>query len=210
LQERRVMKNATRLLVLVSLFVPIAAMAQTTDCNSVTLDENGNGTYFQDGVYTTTYFTGVVTLDPSGGVPGGQALVYTLPFNFTQPGDYLLTEKEDPSISDVVRFWGTNQVIFYSSETDEDNPTNPTPFDLADVGLPINSLTPSFVLQPPPDWVTGWEGFVPIEYGETGQPGFPGFPLHYVFESIPEPSTLALVGVGLAGVTLMAYRRRSK
>jgi hypothetical protein len=197
---------------LVSLFVQMATMAQL-DCmatNFVTLDENGNGTFYLDGPGLTINFTGSIITDPSGGAWGGLALVYTLPFiNFTQTGDYLLTEAGDTNmISDVVRFWGNNQVIFYS-EFDVDEPFP----DLADFsGLPANSLTPSVVLQPPQPglWPPSWEGVHGIEYGEANQPGYAGFPLIYVFESVPEPSTLALAGLGLAGLALKAYRRRSK
>jgi hypothetical protein len=208
------MKNALRTVMLVSLFVPMATMAQV-DCNFVTLDEKGNGTYILDGPGLTINFTGSITTDPSGGARGGRALVYTLPFTFTQTGDYLLTESdaEDTNItSDVVRFWGNNQVIFYSSNSDVDDPVSP-PDDLADVsGLPVNSLTPSVVMQHPqpglwpPEW-SDWEG---IQHEQLGDPGYAELNLVYAFESVPEPSTLALAGVGLAGVALMAYRRRSK
>jgi hypothetical protein len=210
------MKNALRTVMLVSLFLPMATMAQTTDCNFVYLDENGNGSYYTEASKSYTYFTGSLTPDPSGGALGGLALVYTLPFDFTlwgvsQTGDYVLTEAEDTNIiSDVVRFWGTNQVIFYSSNTDVDDPENP-PSDLADVsGLPVNSLTPS-VLCPHPSPESypfyPWEGV----YGPApGDPGYAELNLVYVFESIPEPSTLALAGLGLAGLALMAHRRRSK
>lgn len=198
------MKNAMRAVLLVSLFVPMAAMATSF----VQLDENGNGTFYRDGnPGVGTNFTGSFTIDPSGGALGGQALVYTLPFDFTQTGDYVLTETQDVNIiSDVVRFWGSNQVIFYS-EIDADEPFP----DVADFsGLPVNQLTPSIVLSPPPMGFP-WEGFHFIQYGETNQPGYAGLPLIYEFNSeIPEPSTLALAGVGLAGLALMAYRRRSE
>ncbi len=208
------MKNAFRTVMLVSLFVPMATTVNCTASNIVTLDENGNGSYYFDGSHVTIYFTGSVTTDPSGGAQGGVALVYTLPFNdpllnVTNTGDCLLTEAEDTNIiSDVVRFWGTNVVIFYSSNTDVDDPDTPPP-DLADVsGLPVKSLTPSVVSpHPPPEVPFPWEGL----YGPAlGEPGYARVSPIYIFESIPEPSTLALAGVGLAGVTLMAYRRRSK
>src|ERR1035437_2270083 len=116
------MKNTLRIAVLVSFLVPLAARAQVQWW--VTLDENGNGTAFNGGITNT--LNGQLLPDPSGGI-AANVLIYTLPFNFPagSVGDYLMLEPPlDSSVSDVIRFWGNNQVIFYSGL---DNPREDLP-----------------------------------------------------------------------------------
>src|SRR5438477_9171710 len=78
--------------------------------NTITLDENGNGTY--DGV---PFLGALVAADPSGGV-AGPVLLYQIPGPALQVGDVLIRETTNTPLSDVVRFWTNNQVIFYSDQ----------------------------------------------------------------------------------------------
>jgi hypothetical protein len=198
------MKNMLRTVVLVSLFVPLAAGAQPLW--SVTLYENGNGTANGNSL------NGVLMADPSGGL-AGNVLVYTLPFNFPagSVGDYLLLEPPNySSVSDVIRFWGNNQVIFYS---DLDNDPG-DPYQLADTGLPGSYLTPPTYIPPAQlqevnlgDGIWG-----AIHSAISGEPGYigAGFGNYTFISDVPEPNTLAIIGVSLTGLAFMAYRRRSK
>jgi hypothetical protein len=187
------------------LLMPVAAMAQGW---IVTVDELGNGSYTTNDA--TTYFTGVMGADPSGGFTSGNVLIYTLPFNFNQTGDYWLTNSLEPlpltTGSDIVRFWGVNQVIFYSDTNGVDVA------DLADAGLPTSLLTPNMGLLE-----TGTEGNLQGATYQTssGNPGFAGLVggqgITYNFISdVPEPSVLALAGTGLAGLTWWIRRQRRR
>jgi hypothetical protein len=198
------MKNTLRIAVLVSFLVPLAARAQVQWW--VTLDENGNGTAFNGGI--TNILNGQLLPDPSGGI-AGNALVYTLPFNFPagSVGDYLLPEPPNYSeLSDVIRFWGNNQVIFYSGfDTGEDQ----LPPPLADTGLPGSYLNNNMPLLEG----GGENGYQAVSHSAiSGEPGYIGAGLgNYTFISdVPEPSTLAIIGVSLTGLAFMAHHRRSK
>jgi len=187
------MKSITRIIETIVLTVPLVASAQIY---TVSVDENGHG------LFNGTPFTGQIMTDPSGTIGTGQALVYTLPFNFQVNGDYDLWEPPAyADYSDVVRFWGNNQLIFYSDIGEA---------DLADTfGLPPGAMTPTVSLL---------ESGIDGEYqaathqATTIDPGFvPGHQVTYTFISeVPEPGTLALAGLSLSGLVLMAYRRRSK
>jgi len=200
------MKNTLRIAVFVSLFMLLAARVQGQQW-FVTLDENGNGTA------NGNPLNGVLMADPSGGL-AGNVLVYTLPFNFPagSVGDYLLLEPPSHNeVSDVIRFWGNNQVIFYSELDLDTGPVEP-PYPLADTGLPGSYLTPPTYIPPVSLWESGVEGGYQgaIHSAISGEPGYIGAGLgNYTFISdVPEPSTLALTGLG--GLALLAYRRHNK
>jgi len=205
------MKKIVKTALLVSLLVSWAGRAQGQQW-FVTLDEYGNGTAV-DSSGLTHPLNGQLMPDPSGGI-AGPALVYTLPFMFpaASVGDYLMLEPPNhTSVSDVIRFWapvgqGGNQVIFYSDLPDPDE-TPPIP--LADTGLPGSYLQLAVPLQE-----GGFEGgYQAVTHSAiSGEPGYIGAGLgNYTFISdIPEPGTLAVAGLGFAGMALMAYRRRGK
>jgi hypothetical protein len=162
---------------------------------SVTLYEDGNGSWSDLGGNTHP-LNGQLSPDPSGGL-AGNVLVFTLPFNFQVTGDYRMTEPPGfSSVSDVVRFWANNKIIFYSDIDSEGGGP------LADTGLPVNTLTPLVQLQESgveggelpgtSTWQSAvWEAL-------PGDPGYAGVVsghgVQYTFVSeVPEPTTGALI-----------------
>jgi hypothetical protein len=121
-------------------------------------------------------------------------------------GDVLLAESISPgvtNVSDIVRFWTNNMVIFYSDQETAGSGDN----DLADAsGLPQQYLgNPLLVFE------TGTEGNNGAPYhANPGQPGWDGNPAgtQYQFISdVPEPGSGLLTIVG-GGLLLLLRRRR--
>jgi hypothetical protein len=190
-----------------------AMAASAMSLTSVTVNEFGPGSFWVSGG-TTNSLSWQLGVDPTtGGVTGQNVLIYTLPFAGTA-GDILMNDTTEPTnavwnmmfptynILDVIRFDGNFHLIFYSDgsvdgiDASADTTTAPT----------LNSgIYPQVIINE-----IGTEDNNHGSYyaATTGQPGYSGAVSYLFISDVPEPSSLALAGTGLAGLAWMIRRHR--
>ncbi|MCX5685497.1 MAG: PEP-CTERM sorting domain-containing protein [Planctomycetota bacterium] len=153
------------------------------------VDEYGNGFVRPFPAFDFYSFVGELTPDPSGGLTQS-VLVYgisLLPTGGT-PGDVVIFEPQGTVASDIIRFTGNGQMIFYSDGADGlDEPADVPQF-------PYSLPNVAFSEEVGPEGAN-YAIYTPLE----GQPGWDPSNPTYKFVSdgqSPEPATLLLLALG--------------
>jgi hypothetical protein len=165
---------------------------------SIWIDEWGNG--------VGTRGAGFRGPDPTGGIYNWNVLIYNLPFAGT-PGDLQVYEQRNGrKLSQVIRFTGHSQLVFYSNDVGGLN-------EPADTPTPPQNAWPVGGMNAAQVDVTGSEGVVYAFYQpRAGQPGWDATGPSYTIvikdplPGVPEPCTAALLTLG--GAAALLRRRR--
>ena len=166
------------------------------------IDENGNG------LLNGAFHPGFLATDPGpGGLPN--ALTYTTPAGLV-PGDLLLHEPGGGE-SDLIRWNPNGTLVFYS----DFEPTDLPPLDLADIGLPtaaypngISAIETGLFGQPYSEAGPNWLVYAPLLGQPGSDPNSPGIqPTYIIISDVPEPGTVALVGLSLVGALVVIHRK---
>jgi hypothetical protein len=190
------MKKLTQLSLALAVIWTIAATSALGQTNQIwTLDENGPALLSGP---ISGYSNGSYQFDPQSGLTGWYYSLGGPGANV--PGDLMLLEPGTGAYSDLLRFDGAGVFFFSDLEAGELNP------DMADVSILPNPNNPVILTE------IGPEGNNGVLY--TPGPTDPGFDLtgllpglqYNIISDIPEPSTIALAGLGVA--VLIVFRRR--